>query len=83
MTNDGGYTLKVDVYSLGIILHYLFYKITPVRDKKGECEVMADCKSPPPLFVKELYLKMVEKDPNKRISIYDVYGRLESDPEFS
>ena len=43
---------------------------------------MADGPSSPPFFIKDLYLKMVEKDPIKRISIYEVYGRLESHEEY-
>jgi hypothetical protein len=43
---------------------------------------MADGPSSPSFFVKNLYSKMVEKDPINRISIYEVYGRLESHEEY-
>jgi len=74
------YSLKVDVFSLGITLFYLFCRKLPIKNsQKKVYERMSD--DYPPIVI-DLAEKMLEFDPVKRISIYEVYGRIESDPEF-
>jgi len=47
-----GYNLKADVYSLGIILFYLFFKRAAKENKKGQLEDFNDIHPP---FVRALY----------------------------
>ena len=40
--NGNKYTLKVDVFSLGITLFYLFCRTMPIKDKKKDAYVAMD-----------------------------------------
>ena len=76
-------TAAIDVWSLGIILHGLVLGFVPFRSSnKDELKKMIieqpikfppDCKLSP--ACKDLIKRMLEKDPNKRITISEIMNQ--------
>lgn len=70
-------TPKIDIWSLGIILHGLVLGFLPfsnsnkeeLRKQIIEKEIIIDDKISLGVHCKDLLLKMLDKDPNRRISL--------------
>lgn len=73
---------RIDIFALGIIFHYYWTGSYPQKPKNrtiGECLVLNEpvtIDETIPLVLRQLILKMIEKDPEKRISLKSVYDVL-------
>lgn len=75
----GRYTTKYDIWSLGVLLYFLFYEILPFREevyiskceRLQKCELVFDQEVSANLSfeVQDLIKQMIQYDPEKRISI--------------
>ena len=82
MFNQSGYGNKIDVYALGITFHLMCYYELPreIIQVKGPQGLTIDWKDNPPKNNKNYYsnevnniiLKMIEKDPNKRCTSFEI-----------